>query len=267
MINVPYEYMLDINTVYPYGNYVIFEKWLSQQNIPDTKREYLPIQWTSYFVNNQYGNDKEALKNLQWYIDSLPKDKQYWTCVQYDDGILVDVSGIDLLQFSMSKDIGVKIPLLSMPHQFKKLVQKDILASFVGTWTHQIREHIFRIRNEEYYISDQPHTESEFCDVVSRSIFGLCPRGYGLSSFRIGECLQYGTIPVYISDEFIIPFGLDFNEFGVIIESKDAHRIEEILSSISLLSIIEKQNNIKEVYERYYTYEGAFNEIKQYLES
>ena len=267
MINVPSEFMLDINTVYPYGNYVVFEKWLSQQDIPNTKREYLPIQWTAYFVNNQYGQDKQALKKLQDYIYSLPKDKSYWTCVQYDDGILVDVSGIDLLQFSMSKDIGVKIPLLSMPHQFKQTEEKKLFASFIGTYTHPIREHIFKIRNQEYYISQEQHSENQFCDIVSKSIFGLCPRGYGLSSFRIGECLQYDTIPVYISDEFIIPFGLNFNDFGVIIQEKDAHRIEEILAAIPFLEIIEKQNNIKDIYQRYYTYDGAFNEIKQYLES
>jgi hypothetical protein len=267
MINVPSEFMLNINTVYPYGNLIIFEDWLSKQDMPNTEREYLPIQWTSYFVNNQYGNDKEALKKLQLYIDTLPKDKKYWTCVQYDDGILVDVSGIDLLQFSMSKNVGIRIPLLSMPHEFKQSKGKDILVSFVGSHTHPIREHIFLISDEEYYISKQPHSENEFCDIVSRSVFGLCPRGYGLSSFRIGECLQYGTIPVYISDEFIIPFDIDFNKFGLIIEEKDSHKIEKVLGSIPLMSIIEKQNNIKDIYEKYYTYDGAFKEIKKYLES
>ena len=265
MIEVPQEFKPTIFTIYPQENWMLFEEWVSKQLIPKTEREYLPIQWTAYQVNNNYGNDKQALDRLQQFINQLPKDKKYWTIIQYDDGILVDVSELDLLQFSMSKNIGVPIPLLCMEHSYVSNGNKDILASFIGTHTHIIRENVFRVRNSEYYISDEQHDTHRFCDVVARSIFGLCPRGYGLNSFRIVECMQYGTIPVYISDEFIIPFGIDFEDFGVLIEEKDAHKIDEILASFTMLQIIEKQNNIKRYYQDYFTYKGSWNTIKEYL--
>jgi hypothetical protein len=78
--------------------------------------------------------------------------------------------------------------------------------------------------------------------------------------------MQYLTIPVYISDEFVNPFDLDFSEFGIIIEERDAHKIEEILRSISNLEIIDKQEKIGEIYKEYYTYEGALNNIIKILE-
>lgn len=215
MIYVPDEFKPIINTIYPHENYDIFESWVCKQNLPQTEREWLPIQWTAYFVNNMYGKDVEAMYRLQSFINSLPTDKKYATCVQYDDGVLVDVSRLDLLQFNMSENIGVPIPLLCQPHSYRHNGVKNIFASFIGSHTHPIRESIFQIRNDDFYISDRVHDINEFCSILARSTFGLCPRGYGLNSFRIAECMQYNTIPVYISDEFVEPFYIDFNEIGV----------------------------------------------------
>lgn len=124
-----------------------------------------------------------------------------------------------------------------------------------------IRENVFNINQLDFYISDQGHDINSFCDIISKSIFGLCPRGYGLNSFRIAECLQYETIPVYISDKFVNCFDADFEEYGVIIEEKDAHKIVEILKSITDVEIVEKQLKIKDIYNKYYTYQGALNNI------
>ena len=266
MINVPSEFTPTINTIYPFENIFIFEDWVTRQYIPQTEREYLPIQWTAYHVNNSYGNDKQAIDKLQKYVDNLPRDKKYWTICQYDDGIIIDLKDLDVLQFSMSKKVGVEIPLLCMPHSFEWDGRKRRFASFIGTHTHPIREHVFNILNPDYYISDRGHDINQFCDIISESLFGLCPRGYGLNSFRIAECMQYLTIPVYISDEFVNPFDLDFREFGIIIEERDADRIEQILGSISYLEIVDKQERIGEIYKEYYTYEGALNNIIKILE-
>jgi capsule polysaccharide export protein KpsE/RkpR len=60
-------------------------------------------------------------------------------------------------------------------------------------------------------------------------------------------------------------FHANFEEYGIIIEEKDANKIEEILKSYTDLQIIDKQLKIKEIYKKYYTYEGAFNNIKKNL--
>lgn len=98
-------------------------------------------------------------------------------------------------------------------------------------------------------------------------MFCLCPRGYGANSFRIGESIQYGAIPVYISDEFILPFNINFEDFGVLIKAEDAAKTHEILHSIPYETIYEKQKRLPEIYQRYYTYNGCMNEIIKCLES
>jgi hypothetical protein len=70
---------------------------------------------------------------------------------------------------------------------------------------------------------------------------------------------------VYISDEFINCFDANFEDYGVIIKVEDAHRIVPILNSIPSIDIVEKQLKIKEIYNNYYTYQGALNNIIQKL--
>ena len=264
-VYVPIEFKPTINVIYPPENYTIFEEWVSNNYTSNFKRKYLPIHWTAYHVNNKYGGNKSMVKKLQDYIDSLPKNESYWTICQYDDGVLVDLKELDILVFSMSKKLGVEIPLVCMPHSYTKKGKKDIFASFIGKETHKIRKHILNINNSKYYISKESHNIQKYCEIMDRSIFGLCPRGYGLNSFRTSECMQYDTIPVYISDEFINVFDENFEEYGIKINQEDASNIENILDSISEEEINQKRNKIKEHYNKYYTYEGIIKNIGKKL--
>jgi hypothetical protein len=266
MIHVPSQFQSVINTCYPPENHIIFEKWLEGNAIPSTERVHLPVQWTSYYVNHNYGQDRRANYDLQEYLNGLDTSKKYWTVVQYDDSILNRVDHLDILRFEMSKNIGYPIPLLCMPHSYQSDGRRKYFASFVGQKTHEIRDFVFRLTGTPlYYVSGIIHTIDHYCKIISQSMFGLCPRGYGLNSFRIVECMQYGTIPVYISDEFIEPFGIDFNEYGVKIEKKDAHRIDEILKAIPTYDIMKKQDRIKELYESHFTFEGCRTQIQKHL--
>ena len=77
-----------------------------------------------------------------------------------------------------------------------------------------------------------------------------------------------------VSDVFTIPYeanklwsvtSSNFEDYGIIIEEKDSNKIEEILKSYTDLQIVDKQLKIKEIYNEYYTYEGAFNKIKNII--
>jgi len=260
--------------VYPPNNHLIFEEWfwehwdyiiVNGKGKLFTDRELLPFFPTSYWVNNDYANDLVAKKEAQDYIDSLPNDKKYFVICQYDDGCLIDWKGKDVLEFNMSKTIGVELPLLCMPHPYKFDTPKKYLASFVGSRTHPIRNELEKFKgNEGWYISFEPHNIQDYCRVISESIYTFCPRGYGSNSFRICESLQYDSIPVYISDEFIFPFGLDFNEYGVVIHSTNMDGLPLIVNRMVGAFNTEKA---KEIYKEYYTYEGCFNKIIKSLET
>jgi hypothetical protein len=261
MIDVPERFRQRIRVEYPENNKQIFEEWFYDHYTEKKgNRLYLPVFWTSYYVNNRYGKDQHSIDDLQGFINSLDKSKKYFTIVQYDDGILNDISGLDIKVFGMGGGrIDYPLPLLSMPHPYQfKNTQRDIFCFFQGSMTHDIRRQLlttYRGRNG-FFLPRGTSDTKNFCDLLSRSVFTLAPRGYGETSFRIIEALQYGSIPVYISDKFIIPHNYKFHTYGVLIEPNDINRIEEILRSISSEGIKILQDNGRSVYESLYTYEA-----------
>jgi hypothetical protein len=270
---VPPVFSPHIIPVYPPHNELIFEEWVSNVYVGcNSDRLYLPVFWTSYYVNNDYGKDAESLKRLHFFLSELDKTKKYFTICQYDDGTMIDweIFGLDVLEFNMSKKKGGVLPLLCQPHPYKFKGGKKWLANFIGSKTHEIRNSAEFIKNRNgYYISYENHDIETYCRILHESIFTLCYRGYGENSFRISEAIQFGSIPVYIStgNDFILPSWIDFGSFGVVILEKEAYRIHEILESIEPETIVEKQNALSEAYENFYSYEANLKHIIKYLEA
>lgn len=244
---------------YPADNHIEFERWFHLNFRPRKKpeRTYLPIYWTNYYCRNKYGECRVSISRLQTFLDSLPKGK-YFTIVQFDDGILNDLSGHDIRVYSMSgRPMDYPLPLICQPHpQFNE--RKQFLLNFIGRNTHPIREQVFNIKCPGSYISDKPHRLRDFCRILSASTFTLCPRGYGPSSFRIMESLQQGSIPVYISDRFVIPHAIPFSEYGVLIRPDQIKDIPSILKDIDPASKVNP-------YKTHFTYEAVqqiiFNDL------
>ncbi len=251
--------------VYPPNNNLIFEEWFAENYAGcNTDRELLPIFPTSFHVNNGYGEKKHE---LQEFCDTLDESKKYFIICQYDDGCMVDWKGKDVLEFNMSKQNGVMLPLICQPHPYKFDGEKKYLASFIGSRTHPIRNELEKFKGKEgWYISFEPHDIEAYCRIISESYFVLCPRGYGSNSFRICESLQYDVTPVYISDEFIEPFDIPFFLYGVPVANKNIHKLEDWLNPLNRHDEYIETNK-KIFYEKMFTYEGCFYQIIKSLET
>ncbi len=70
----------------------------------------------------------------------------------------------------------------------------------------------------------QPRFDQDmYLSMMSQFSFGLCPRGGGLSSYRVGEAIQSGAIPILFQDAAIKPYPeLDWDEFSIQIPESDA---------------------------------------------
>lgn len=216
---------------YPSHNVTEFERWYLEQyeHRRNHYRTYLPILWTNYYCKYGYGKDKTAIDTLQRFLNTLPKTPYYTIC-QFDDGILNALSGLDIFVFSMSgRPMDYPLPLIAQPHPPQAPRHRDIFCNFVGRNTHPIREQILKISRPGYHISSKNHKPAQFADILNRSTFTLCPRGYGPTSFRIQEALQFGSIPVYVSDKFILPHAMPFGDYGVLIRPEQVKDIPQIL--------------------------------------
>lgn len=253
--------------IYPEDNKPYFEKWYSLNRTPVEGWEYLDIHWTAYYVNNNR-NGRIDTRPLQQYINSLDRSKKYYTVVQYDDGILNDVSRLNLRVYAMSgKRIDYPLPLICQPHPFKFDFERNILANFIGAETHPIRKEILKLKGQpNLYISSNKHTLESFCHILSTSVFTLCPRGYGQTSFRICEAMQYGSIPVYISDERILPhnvkfcFGLEYDATNL-----NLNKMVEELHQYNESTIAIWQDVARDTYKTYFTFEANKKLIEEDL--
>lgn len=259
MISIPSIFQQRHPFPYPSDNHICFEEWFFDHYEGDTgDREYLSVFWTGYYVRADYAQDEARMGELQDWLNGLDRSKKYFTIIQYDNGILHNIDHLDIKVFSMSGGrTDYPLPLIAMPHAFSfNFKRRPFFANFIGKVTHPIREQVLKAQAPGNYILTHRHRLPDYCRIIASSTFTLCPRGFGPTSFRIQEALQFGSIPVYISDEFVLPHNFPFEEYGVIIETKDAGRINEILRAIPEEEIKRKQQVIPQVYNQYFSYEG-----------
>lgn len=262
---------------YHVGEYIeeyFFKRW-NEESI-SSERQYIDIFWTNLFNNKVYlGN---YYPDVQAELNNLPKDGKYFTVCQFDDGPLENFPE-DTLIFSAggNREHGniIPIPLICspIPKEMIPSKEKTIFASFVGSRdTNPIRQTMCNVlSNHNDYVISTNNWSSEvsfdsltnFIDITCSSKFGLAPRGYGKSSFRLYEIMQLGTVPVYISDEHYIPWNdeLDWNDFCVPINYDEIDQIDDILKSIDDVEYNRLLENGKKVYEEYFTLEGVFKNI------
>jgi len=225
-----------------------FHDYFYKNNI-SSEYNYIPIQWTNYYVKNNYGKDLDEVNNfLDKFID---KSKKYFTVVQYAGGPLVELD--NTLIFSMGGSFstpikkGSKVIPLPLIYQTKKYLDtnhnKKYMGSYVGRPTHKIRIKLEKKLSKEksFFIKNIDNMSSEISidnqDIFKRtmlaSYFSICPRGFGPTSFRLYESIANGVVPVYISNNHFLPFEekIDWNNFSIILKPQSINKIPKLLKS------------------------------------
>ena len=269
---VPHEFQPLTKVHYPPYNMVFFEEFFMhyfKENQKETSWVYLPVMWTSFYIKRKYGT--APMQDLQNWLNSLDRDKKYFTVLQYDDGILQNIEGLDILIFGAGgggkgtiseNNLGTPIPLICQPGP-RIYKERNTFCSFVGTTkNHSIRKQIANLFSKEFVIHDNIGYDM-FVRTMERSVFSLCPRGYGATSFRICESLQHGSIPVYVYDKSWLPFADEFNfdDIGIRIHQTKIPQIYDILRSKTGEEIEQYLINGARIYKEYFTFEGCANTI------
>jgi hypothetical protein len=70
---------------------------------------------------------------------------------------------------------------------------------------------------------------TRYGDIIARSKFVLCPRGYACSSWRLFETMKAGRVPVIISDQWVPPAGIAWECFSIRVRQNRVAQIPEML--------------------------------------
>ena len=274
----PDKFIVHTNHTYPPFNDMIFEDYFYHyftNNKFELNRIYLPVLWTNFYLSRNNGDG--FMDDLQEFLNSLDRSKKYFTVLQYDDGILQNISDLDIKIYGAGgggaknvpqKNLGQNpIPLLCKPSpHINKTRPRNILASFVGALNnrHVVRDAMVKeFKDKDGVLVRGNSGYQVFADMMERSLFALCPRGYGATSFRICEALQYGTIPVYIYDRPWIPWKgyFNFEDIGILCDQSQISSLYEQLKNVTDEQIRMMRENGKMIYLDYFDYNGCSKKI------
>jgi hypothetical protein len=164
--------------------------------------------------------------------------------------------------------------------------QKKIFASFIGAYMSHymsdvrlklnllqpMRDFVIELNDEWHFntvvydyqvagkaTSNPIHRYDEIAhynEVLSNSIFSLCPSGAGPNSLRLWESMAVGSIPVILSDQYELP-SLDsipgmnqamWNDAVIIHPENDIETLEQRLRAIPMSRLSEMQSNCLNIY-------------------
>ncbi len=148
------------------------------------------------------------------------------------------------------------------------------LFSFVGAVrTHPVRSRLMALPGPGAYLEDtsganawqltdsQRHIHHlQYARRLADSLFVLCPRGVGPNSYRVGEAMQTGRVPVIISDEFPPPPALPWADFAVFVAEAEVESIPQRLAAMTSRAVA-MGNVARAVWERHYRWPSGFAQL------
>lgn len=156
---------------------------------------------------------------------------------------------------SASIDVGIlPYPLDPMPHA----TERDLLYSFAGVLGYpdlpinHIRGQQFerlRVDQDDAFVGSTAEAitragpDAGTGGLISRSTFTLCPGGYGRWTFRLGQAVAAGSIPVVIADGYVLPHSqfIDWADCAVVVPEANVADIPAILRGLSLDEVERRQ--------------------------
>lgn len=127
--------------------------------------------------------------------------------------------------------------------------ERTILASFQGAASHPVRRALAAIddgRDIRVRLIDPANhvgridavagrTDASYEELIDRSVFSFVPRGDALFSYRLLEVMARGSIPVILSDGWVLPFdrSVDWPSLSVSVHHDAVDRIPELLRAFT----------------------------------
>lgn len=92
----------------------------------------------------------------------------------------------------------------------------------------------YQINNKSFNASKLKIKSQKYNQILSESVFSLCPEGTGPNTLRLWESMSVGSIPVLFENDWIKPEILDFNweDVAIFIKNNEINNLVDKLLSI-----------------------------------
>jgi hypothetical protein len=165
----------------------------------------------------------------------------------------------------------------------RSLAHCDYLFCFVGSArTHRVRRQLMLLKHPRAYLEDtsatmaksgkgeafamvdyQPEKKSRYGELISRSKFVLCPRGYAPSTWRVFETMKAARVPVIISDQWVTPEGPAWESFSIRVRQNQLSGIPKLLERYEPRA--EEMGQLaRKAWEEWFSRETVFHRIVEW---
>ena len=210
----------------------ITDLWLSHcPTQDDTVNDFKLHPWSLFAVNVE---DKARQVGLKIGIDPAKKPLLASFIGAHLPHYLSDIR-LRLQQFTNEPDFLIRV---KQQWHFEKVV-----------YQHQMNQQAL---NQTYGIDESVQSYNQ---LLSDSVFSLCPSGAGVNSLRLWESLAVGSIPVLLGDDVCLPSGgnlsmINWDDIVLRISDQQLADLPQILRNISLSERRRRQQLAMEVYQK-----------------
>lgn len=159
--------------------------------------------------------------------------------------------------------IGFYDPKCYMSNIREKIIQ--LYADYPDCYV--LKTYKWHFYDPVYKAIDRVNNENTqlYCSVLSDSVFSLCPSGSGPNSIRLWESLSYGSIPVILSDNLVLPtIDEDLMKCVIIWPESNIKFLREYLLTIDDVTIQQMQKMCINVYKRSFSHDTMHRYILEY---
>jgi hypothetical protein len=257
----------------------IEDLWNESRTLPFSRfGPFVPIFVPYVLLWISYRDDRRPYESTLSSIFSLFESKYLYVTVSHnDDGIDGRNNGIEIPKNLLILSQGGKghIPLLLWLHplnssEYPIPTSYDYDIVFMGSRsTHWIRKPSLEMIRR--YFGDRALIDFslDWQKAYLRSKFILTPRGWGRNSYRLGEVLQMGMLPVYIYDDFVwLPYynSINWSSIGFVLKLKEVGTALPKIQSITVDEARAMRLRVQSLYSTHFSPEAVMRQIFTFLE-
>jgi hypothetical protein len=166
------------------------------------------------------------------------------------------------------------IPILLWLREFKPfqfaIVNEYIYdVVFMGSMrTHWIRKLLIQLMVSRLHERTYASVGTNWTTIYNQSKFILCPRGFGRNSYRLGEVLQMGMVPVFVFNDLIwLPYddSLNWSQFAIVTRYNNFQEQLDVIRNTSADDAGRMRLRIRELFPTHFSPQGVWRQIFAFL--
>jgi len=162
------------------------------------------------------------------------------------------------------------LPIQTADQDYTSEGRRKYLASFQGVLSHPVRAALGQFHDGEKFniriIEKARHStlkldatigraDEEYRQIMANADFAFIPRGDALFSYRLLEAMSFGSIPIILADNWVLPFHrqIDWSACTLRPREDEIGTCIELLKSLSDAEVLQRKRKVLEVYQKYFS--------------